>query len=91
MRQITIALLSAIFVALVVVAFELARIDRELAIFGDVRSAITVAATRPPETRAQRNLRLQHEEQETFEDMQAILATPDKPKTKRPAPAPAGR
>ncbi len=77
MSKALIVLLSAILVVLSVVAFELRAISRDLQLVGDVRAAIVAAGGRPPESRAERNARLQRQQRELTDDMRAILDTPD--------------
>lgn len=76
MRQVLAGLLAGILVALLGIAYQLQTIARELNRL-PVSSPISISRTvTPAETREQRNLRLQHEQQERELDMRAIFNTP---------------
>jgi hypothetical protein len=80
MRTIQVALLGAIFAALVVIGFQLQAISRDLAPYGAAARGAARLLSADPETREQRNSRLQREQQERILDARAILATPSPPK-----------
>lgn len=86
MRQIQLALLSAIFLVLCVIAFQLTRLAADLQLGADIRGGLVAAAQRPPETREQRRARLQLEQQQLNQDFIDILETPAAPTPKHQKP-----
>lgn len=88
MERMKLLLLSVVAVALCVIVFELAQLNTNLHDVGNFTRGFAQGLNRPPETRAQRNERLQHNQQELTEDALAILATPDKPTAAKPPKQP---
>lgn len=84
MRQVQAVLLSAVVVALCLVAWELHQIRTFLRPTDHMPILATEVASPVVETRAERNKRLQHEQQERMQDALAILSTPEPPKAVRP-------
>jgi len=84
MRQVQIVLTAAVLVMLSVIAWQLHQIDRELQSTATLSRGIVQLLERPVETRAQRNERLQRNQQELEEDVKAILATPEKSARRAP-------
>lgn len=80
MKQIQLLLLGAILVVLGFIARDLHRLAWEFGPLGAVSNGILGAALKAPETREQRNLRLQREQRELLDDMDAQLKTPWHPK-----------
>lgn len=75
MRMIQLALLTAILLAVMSVAFELHQLNRAFAIPAMISDEL-IDGARARETRAHRNERLQRQTKESIEDGKAILKTP---------------
>jgi len=90
MKLFTAVISTLLLLALCAVAVELYRIDAELRDMRAVSLGFAKMFYRAPETRAERDARLQHETQEVERDAIAIATTPHVPRRPTGSVSPAG-